>query len=153
MSLEITTHKEYDTGTIYKFNGKAVFVPAGVTDQVGVDLEDDHEAVRAADGLHRETPGSVVVFENNGRSATDRAELWAAIHELPSVEKSLVWRADIPDETSRIRIPVIVAAEGTAAMATFLACYGFSNSEIGDALDVGSRTVSQYISDFRKGER
>ena len=35
-------------------------------------------------------------------------------------------------------------------MAAFITCYGFSNAEIGDALGVGSRTVSQYIIDFGK---
>jgi hypothetical protein len=38
-------------------------------------------------------------------------------------------------------------------MAVFLATHGFKNSEVGDAPAVGSRTVSQYISDFRKGQR
>jgi hypothetical protein len=153
MALEITTHDEYESGTVYEFNGKAVYVPADVTDLVGVDLEDDHDAVRAADAVHRETPRSIVLFEDTGRSATDRAELWAALNELDRVDEPLRWREDVPDETDRVRIPAVVAAEGTAAMASFLACYGFDNGEIGGALDVGSRTVSQYISDFRKGER
>jgi predicted transcriptional regulator len=52
-----------------------------------------------------------------------------------------------------VEIPAVVAAEGTVAMAAYLATHGFENNEVGDALGVGSRTVSQYISDFRKGER
>jgi len=51
------------------------------------------------------------------------------------------------------RIPVGVAVAGTAAMAAYLAVHGLSNDEIGEYLDVGSRTISQYISDFQKGER
>ena len=53
----------------------------------------------------------------------------------------------------RVGIPAVVAAGGTAAMAAFLATHGFANDETGDAPGVGSRTVSQYTSDFRKGER
>jgi len=153
MVLKITAHEEYESGTVYEFNDSAVYVPAGVTDRVGVDLKDDHDAVRAAGSVHRETPRSIVQFEENGRSPINRAELWAALNELSRVDEPLDWRADIPDEAGRVRIPAIVASEGTAAMAAFLACYGFKNEEIGEALGVGSRTVSQYISDFRKGER
>lgn len=46
----------------------------------------------------------------------------------------------------------MIAAEGTAAMAVYLATHGFENDEIADELGVGNRTVSQYISDFLKGE-
>ena len=153
MALEITTHEEYESATVYEFNDSAVYIPAGVTDQVGVEVEDDHEAVRAADAVSRETPNGVVIFEDNGRSATDRAELWAGIHDLSRIDGPLRWREDMPNVAGRVRIPAVVVAEGTAAMAAFLACYGFENEEIGDALGVGARTVSQYISDFRKGER
>jgi predicted transcriptional regulator len=52
-----------------------------------------------------------------------------------------------------VGIPELIAAEGTAAMAAYLATHGFENNEIADALGVGARTVSQYISDFRKGEQ
>jgi predicted transcriptional regulator len=47
----------------------------------------------------------------------------------------------------------VIAAEGTAAMAAYLATHRFANDEIATALGVGSRTVSQYLSDFKKGER
>jgi len=153
MALEITTHEEYESGTVYEFNGDAVYVPTGVTEWVDIDLEDDRDAVRAVGSVHRETPRSIVQFEDNGRSAINRSELWATLNELNRVNEPLCWRADMPDEADRVRIPTIVASEGTAAMAAFLACYGFDNAEIGNALDVGSRTVSQYLSDFRKGER
>jgi len=76
MALEITTHEEYESGTVYEFNGDAVYVPAGVTERVDIDIEDDHDAVRAVGSVHRETPSSIVSFEDNSRSAIDRAELW-----------------------------------------------------------------------------
>lgn len=135
-ALEITTHEEYNTGTVYESKNNTVFVPVGVVGQVGSDLKDDHDAVRAAAAVRRETPTGVVVFNDNGWFATNRAELWAAVNDLDVVDEyePLLWRAGMPDEAARVRIPATVAAEGTAAMAAFLACYRFSNSDIGDAL-------------------
>ena len=63
------------------------------------------------------------------------------------------WRPTTHDVCWRVGIPAVIATEGTAAMAAYLATHGFENGEIADAVGVGSRTVSQYISDFRKGER
>jgi len=88
-----------------------------------------------------------------GGDATERAELWAAIHDTIPLDDLLEWRETTTETCGRIRVPAVVAADGTAAMATFLATYGFENGEIADGLGVGARTVSQYISDFRKGER
>jgi hypothetical protein len=153
MSPEVTLHKEFDSGAVYELKNNAVFVPLGLADRVGSEVEDDEEAVYAAVSLHNDTPDGVVRFESNGRSATDRASLWAAIHDLVGIEDPLQWNEVATSDCSRVRIPALVAADGKAAMATFLAVYGFDNNEIGDALGVGSRTVSQYISDFQKGER
>jgi DNA-binding NarL/FixJ family response regulator len=51
------------------------------------------------------------------------------------------------------RVPVAIVAEGKAAVAAYLASHGLGNTEIAEYLDVGSRTVAQYISDLQKGER
>jgi len=153
MAPEVTLHGEFECGTVYEFKNDAVYVPAGTTDLVGVDLDDDLEAVRAADAVHRETPSGVVLFKTAGRDSTERAELWAAIHDAIDLDEPLEWNQAATDDCRRIRIPAIVAADGKAATATFLGTYGFENDEIADTLDVETRTVSQYISDFRKGER
>lgn len=52
-----------------------------------------------------------------------------------------------------VAIPVRVAREGKALMATFLSAHCFSRTEIADALDVSKQTVSQYITDVRNGRR
>jgi hypothetical protein len=153
MPPDVTRYSEFESGTVYEFREQAVYVPAGVIDQVGVDAEDEVEAVRAADAVHRETPPGVVSFESAGRDATERAELWAAIHDVIELDEPLEWHPAISDDCRQVRIPAIVAADGKAAMATFLGSYGFENGEIADSLGVGSRTISQYISDFQKGER
>jgi DNA-binding NarL/FixJ family response regulator len=51
------------------------------------------------------------------------------------------------------RVPVAIVAEGKAAVAAYLAAHGLANTEIAEYLDVGSRTVAQYITDFKQGER
>ncbi|MHC3382111.1 hypothetical protein [Haloarcula sp. H-GB5] len=116
----------------------------------------DEEAVRAATGLNRETPPGAVVFEDTEDSARDAetyAQLWAVIVETVRLEKPLEWRLTTHDECWQVGIPAVIVAEGTAAMAAYLVTQDFENQEIADALGVGGRTVSQYISDFRKGER
>jgi hypothetical protein len=153
--LDIELRDDFEDGSIYEFRGAFVYVPAGTTDRVGVDIATDEEAVRAATGPNRETPPGVAVFEdgNGARDGETYAQLWAAIVEAVALEEPLEWRPTPHEECWRVGIPAVIAAEGTAAMAAFLATHGFANDEIGDALGVGSRTVSQYISDFRKGER
>ena len=67
------------------------------------------------------------------RSAVVQWEQWAG------GEENLSWTAE--------------TAEGTTAIAVYLAIHGFENDEIARALGVGSRAVLQHISDFQKGER
>lgn len=89
----------------------------------------DGEAVEQARNLNLDTPDRVTRLESISNEARSR-------------------RAP---ETSRI--PVQVAVSGRPAMACYLAEHGLSNSDIGDLLDVGDRTISQYISDFKTGDR
>lgn len=156
MVADIELTAEFQQGSIYEFREAVVYVPAGTSEQVGVDVGSDEEAVRAAMGMNRETPPGVVVFEEGDSGARDAetyAQLWAAIVETVALEEPLEWRPTRHDECWRVGVPAVIAAEGTAAMAAYLATQGFENQEISDALGVGNRTVSQYISDFRKGER
>ena len=153
MVSEVTLHSQYDSGSIYEFRGRAVFVPAGLPDQIGVDVETDEDAVRAADSPHRPIPPGVAVFEDNDRDALTRACLWASVQDRTDLESPLEWSEAAPDDCRRVRAPVVVAVEGNAVLAAYLASYGFPNDEIANALGVGSRTVSQYLSDFKKGER
>ena len=98
----------------------------------------------------------MVAFEESNGDARDAeayARLWAAIVETVALEDVLEWRPTTHDECWRVGIPAVIAAEGTAVMAAYLSTHGFENGEIADALGVGSRTVSQYISDFNKGQR
>jgi hypothetical protein len=152
--IELTA--EFERGRIYEYRGSFVYVPSGTTDRVTVDVETDEEAVRVAVGVNRKTPPGVVAFEESTGGARDAeayARLWAAIIETVALEDVLEWRPTTHDECWRVGIPAVIAAEGTAAMAAYLATHGFENDEIADALGVGNRTVSQYLSDFQKGER
>ena len=156
MRSDIELTAEFERGRIYEFRGSFVYVPSGTTDRVGVDVGSDEEAVRAAVGVSWETPPGVVAFEeteDGARDAETYAQLWAAIVEAVDLEQALEWRPTAYEDCWRVGIPAAIAAEGTAAMAAYLATHEFTNDEIADVLGVGGRTVSQYISDFRKGER
>jgi len=155
MVSDIELTDEFEQGRIYEFRGSFVYVPTGTTERVGVDVASNEGAVRVATGMNRETPPGVVVFDDSGgaRGAESYAQLWAAIVDAVALEDILEWRPTTHDECWQVGIPAVIAAEGTAAMAAYLATQRFENQEIADAFGVGSRTVSQYISDFRKGER
>jgi hypothetical protein len=153
MEPEVSIHREYDSGIVYEFRGRAVFIPAGLTEQVGIDLETHKEAVRAAASPSQPIPPGVAIFQDNDRDASTRADLWASVQERIDMELPLEWTEGVSDDCRRVRVPVSVAADGKAVIAAYLASHDFPNSEIADALGVGSRTVSQYLSDFKKGER
>jgi hypothetical protein len=153
MVPEVTLHRQYNSGSVYEFRGRAVFVPVGLPGQIGVDVETSEGAVRAADSPNQPIPPGVAVFEDNDRDALTRACLWASVQDRIDLESPLEWSETAADDCRRVRVPVIVAAEGNAALAACLASYGFPNDEIANTLGVGSRTVSQYLSDFKKGER
>lgn len=154
MGSDVELTSEHEQGRIYEYRKFAVYVPNGVTDRIGVNVSSDIEAVRVAAGVNQETPPGVIAFENTGaRDAKTYAQLWAAVIDSVDFEDVLEWRPTVHDECWQVGIPAIIAAEGTAAMASYLATHGFTNGEIADALDVGSRTVSQYLSDFKIGER
>lgn len=156
MTSDIELTDEFEKGRIYMFRDSFVYVPSWTTEHVSVDATTDEEAVRAATTVNQPIPSGVVVFggsDDGARAAETYAQLWAALVEAADAEKRLEWRPTTHDECWRVGIPAVIAAEGTAAMAAYLATHGFENDEIADALGVGSRTVSQYITDFRKGER
>ncbi len=153
MAPEVTLHRQYETGSVYEFRGRAMFVPSNLSEQIGVEIETHEDAVRAADSPHQSIPPGVAIFDNNGRDSVSRACLWASVQDRLGAELIFEWKKAVAEEAQRVRIPVIVAAEGNAVISAYLASYGFSNDEIANALGVGSRTVSQYLSDFKKGER
>lgn len=98
--------------------------------------------------------GFVVFRDQAGRrDSVDRAGLWVALQKRLQLDEPLEFQEEMTNECSRACVPAVVAGEGKPATAAMLAAHGFSNSEIADALGVGARTISQYLSDFRKGER
>jgi len=116
-------------------------------------VEDPERAVTMTRSPNHPVQEGVVVFREGGRDVIDRAELWAEIHDRVPLDNPLQYHTDIDDDCRRARVPATVAGTGTAATAAYLAAHDFTNSEIATALDVGSRTVSQYLSDFRVGQR
>jgi hypothetical protein len=153
MVPDVTFHRQYDSGSVYEFRGRAMFVPVGLPEQIGVDIETHEDAVRAADSPHQPIPPGVAIFDDNDRDSLTRACLWASVQDRISLGSPLDWQEPAADDCRRVRAPVVVAAEGKAVLAAYLVSCGFPNDEIATALGVGSRTVSQYLSDFKKGDR
>jgi hypothetical protein len=124
-----------------------------VSDQVEISVE---EAAKRAKQMHQSPPEGTVPIEEQDSAARDheeRARLLGLVDdgvgggldvELTDVNRS---------EPETARIPVQVAAAGKPWIAAYLAVHGLANPEIADLLDVGDRTVSQYISDIKSGDR
>ena len=145
-SLDV--HTEVATGIVYSTSSVAIYVH---DDSVETPVEAAQQAARIGRGTPEGTT-RIDPLDDQPRSHTDRAVLLALLIDrigLIDLRHDDVVRSSVDSA----RIPVKVAADGTAAIACYLAIHGLDNSEIADLLDVGSRTVSQYISDFRKGER
>lgn len=145
----MSAYQEYvetDTGTVYSSSTVAVYVHHSV---------DNDGVVQQAGQLQTKTLDDVVrieTFTDEPRSYDDRAVLLAVLVDDVGLFKFN--HGDVSREfPESARIPIVVASAGKPAIGCFLAAHGLSNSEIAQLLDVGARTVSQYISDFRKGER
>lgn len=144
--MKLTT--EYESGIVYNFDACSVFVSA--------DIDDPDDAAERARSLSGEShPDGVARLESDSddlRSSTQRAELLALLRD-----RTGGWTFDHTDvvskETEHPRVPVAVAAGGKALVAAYLAVHGLDNGEIASYLGVGSRTISQYITDFKQGER
>lgn len=143
---EVTYNGE--SGTVYSSSKVSVFIPDDL------DL-DDEAAFRQARNLNLDTPPRVVRLDDQsseGRSRPERAALLAVLYERVG-EFDFRFDDITTSNPENARIPVQVAVGGKASVACYLAVHGLSNDQIADLLDVGSRTVSQYISDLKKGER
>jgi hypothetical protein len=146
--VELTQSSKHDSGSVYDIldRPEAAFAADSVEEQQTSILRTRSPNYPVQDG--------VVVFRSeSGRGVLDRAELWAELHDRIDLEDALQYRHDINRDCRRAQVPAVIAGLGKAPTAAFLAAHGFSNPEIAGALDVGSRTVSQYISDFKTGER
>jgi len=145
MPLEV--HTETETGVVYTKSEVSVYVHNTVDDPL--------DAAQQTARLNGVIPDGTVRFDtlpDESRTHADRAVLLALI--IDEVGLFEFRHEDVSqDSPDTARIPVQVAASGKAATSCYLAVHGLANPEIADLLNVGNRTVSQYISDFRKGER
>ena len=135
---------EYESGVVYTFSDCAVFADGAV----------EEAAVQQAANPGVAVPDSCIRIESSpgdARGATERAELLALLSDR--VGEFEFRPTDVSVSEARARVPVGIATAGMAPIAAYLAVHGLGNDEIGDWLDIGSRTVSQYLSDFQKGER
>ncbi len=139
--------QETESGTVYSTQKIAVYVFDTV--------DDPRQAANDAALRNRDNPSGTVRIEpaqGDPRSHTERAMLLALlIDQVGPLQYSY---SDVnTDSPQTARVPVRVAAAGKPAIACYLAVHRLSNDEIADLLDVSDRTVTQYISDFKKGER
>ncbi len=143
---EVTYNGE--SGTVYSSSKVSVFIPDDL------DLSDE-DAFRQARNINLDTPDGVVRLDDQsdgGRSRSQRAALLAVLYDRVG-EFDFRFNDVTTSNPENARIPVQVAVGGKTAVTCYLAVHGLSNDQIADLLDVGSRTISQYISDFQKGER
>jgi hypothetical protein len=150
--VDFTVHSEHDSGIVHEIIGhpEGVFIP--VFDDSDGDVV---QQIHAARSPNQPIPDGVVVFRGSegSREALTRAGMWASVQDRVDFDDLLDYNPGIDDDAKRACVPAVVAGEGSAVIAVYLAAHGFSNPEIADALDVGARTISQYLSDFRAGER
>jgi len=135
-------------GSVWSSQKVSVYVPD--------DLEmTNSDAAEQARNISLDTPDGVVRLESiqgEARSYHDRAALLTTLYDQVS-DFDFRHNDVVVRDPAISRIPVQIAADGKAATACYLAVHGLDNTQIADLLDVGARTVSQYISDFQKGER
>lgn len=137
-----------DSGTVFTTSSVAVYVHNSVDG-------DPERAANEAANIVGNRPDGTVRLEADAdadRSHQERAMLLAIL--IDDVGYIRFDHGDVRrNDIDAARVPLTVAVNGKAAIACYLAVHRLSNGDIADLLDVSARTVSQYISDFRKGER
>jgi len=115
----------------------------------------DEDAFRQARNINLSTPDGVVRLDNQSSEARKRSDRAALLAMLYDQVGDFNFRHDdvAVTDPEDARIPVQIAIHGRAATACYFAVHGLSNDQIAASFGVGSRTISQYISDFQKGER
>lgn len=148
--VDVNHSSGYESGAVYNIQDHSEF--AFISD---ITEGDPVSLIHTARSPQRPIPSGVTVFKGSegGRDALVRAELWGKIHDRVPLDEPLEYRADIDDDCQRACVPAVIAGDGAALVAAYLAAHGFDNDAIATALNVGNRTVSQYITDFRAGER
>lgn len=138
----------YESGIVYDFSSCSVYVPT--------EIDNPDEAAKQANNL-RTPPNRVVRLESDPgdlRPSSERVRLLALLRDRTENwhfdHKDVSGHSETPDHP---RVPVGLVAEGKASVAAYLAVAGLDNDEIAHWLSVGRRTVSQYITDFKQGER
>lgn len=90
------------------------------------------------------------------KNGQQKAQIWMELvsethpDELPVAYDLL--EADYADRRNP-RVPTSIAMQGKARMAAYLFVHGVSKTTISHALDVSPNTVTQYISDVKRGKR
>jgi len=148
--VDLLHHEDYNSCTVCDIldNPEAAFVPSNID-------ESTTWLVHAARSQSHQTPTGVVVFRGREgtRDALTRADLWACLHDRVLPPEPLEFQTGPNNDCWRAPVPAVVAGNGIVLTAVYLAAHGFSNGEIAGALNVGTRTVSQYLTDFRCGKR
>jgi hypothetical protein len=139
-------------GELWTENGNAYWVPS--SREPGFNSGD----FGSADKLRElaENHEEVIVWEKGftGSDAETRGQVWAKLMAdsgyggVPFARE--LFEGDVPKDP---RVPLSIAQEGKARIAAWLFCHNVSYLKISHRLDVGERTVKQYVSDVKRGER
>lgn len=147
MGRGIKTRTRFDNGRVLEYRNRYYWIPK--------ELDDEH--LRQGDKLEpRDIKREVDLIEFGSQ---EQAECWGRIQQLgPSYESQPVEFPSVEERQNRHGdkdrcIPVTVAKEGKAKIAAYLYATDQSTLGISHDLDVSERTVDQYISDVRRGER
>ena len=133
---------------LYETNEKIVNEGAA-GEELQVEYTDGSKVMRKGSRECEYNPagGDSIVFKE-GVDDRSRSHIRKAISYAELEHRSNI---DIEDDT---QVPISIAAEGRPTIASYL--YGVEGLEIGEIaehLGVSPRTVSQYLTDFRKGKR
>lgn len=140
----MTDTTEYAAGTTFEFSECSVYVS---------NKEDSEELAIQARRLSQGTPDATIRLDQHqdrARSHTARIEFLALLRDRVKFEFKHS-DTDLSNKTARIPAPIVAA--GKAPCAAYLVTHGFSNQDIAELFNVSPRTISQYLTDFRKDQR
>ena len=106
---------------------------------------------------HADQHDDVIRWERelSGDGHETKAHCWAALHEDQHSPRQYdhQLRESGASYTDDPRVPVSIAVQGKARIAAYLYAHDVGKGAISSYLDVSERTIRQYVSDVKRGER
>mgnify|MGYP006290547341 FL=1 len=142
-----------ERGELWQNAAGFYWLPVSVVEEIDFKAGDFGSADKL-DNLFTEREDVMLYWPNGmGETGATRGLLWSRL-QAETKPRSLPYSEELRSSTTdNPRVPVSIAQEGKARIAAYLYVHKWSKTSIAQTLDVKTETVTQYVSDVKRGKR